>query len=112
MFLRDSEKIFPRFENRCVLFQRLQTGKGFSACYQDLLFFQEQIQGPENASIARFQGICCYRIRSKTQGISVFFVEILLSNSLKTGFNRMGNWIAVRYTVPAFPSEIIPFSAR
>ena len=30
------------------------------------LFFQEQIQGPKNASIARFQGLCCYQSRSKT----------------------------------------------
>ena len=26
-----------------------------------LLFFQEQIQGPENAPIARFDGLCCYQ---------------------------------------------------
>ena len=26
---------------------------------------QEQIQGPENASIARFQGLCCYQSRSE-----------------------------------------------
>ena len=31
-----------------------------------LLCFQEQIQGPKNASIARFDGLGCYQSRSKT----------------------------------------------
>ena len=30
------------------------------------LSFQEQIQGLKNASIARFQGLCCYQSRSET----------------------------------------------
>ena len=30
-----------------------------------LLFFREQIQGPENASIARFHGLCCYQSDSE-----------------------------------------------
>ena len=29
------------------------------------LFFQEQIQGPENASIARFDGLGCYQSSSE-----------------------------------------------
>ena len=33
------------------------------------LFFQEQIQGPENASIARFDGFGRYQIRSEKAGI-------------------------------------------
>ena len=32
---------------------------------REALFFQEQIQGLENASIARFQGLCCYQNRSE-----------------------------------------------
>ena len=30
-----------------------------------LLCFREQIQGPENASIARFDGLCCYQTGSE-----------------------------------------------
>ena len=30
-----------------------------------LLLFQEQIKGPENASIARFDGLGCYQTRSE-----------------------------------------------
>ena len=30
-----------------------------------LLIFQERIKDPKNASTARFQGLCCYRISSK-----------------------------------------------
>ena len=30
------------------------------------LLFQEQIKGPKNASIARFDGLCCYQIKSET----------------------------------------------
>ena len=31
----------------------------------NLLSFREQIQGPKNASIARFDGLCCYQKKSK-----------------------------------------------
>ena len=30
-----------------------------------MLLFQEQIQGPKNASIARFDGLCCYQNSSE-----------------------------------------------
>ena len=33
-----------------------------------LLLFQEQIQGAKNASIARFDGLGCYQIRSEISG--------------------------------------------
>ena len=34
-------------------------------CGAFLLLFQEQIKGPENASIARFFGLCCYQTSSE-----------------------------------------------
>ena len=34
-----------------------------------LLFFQEQISGPENASIARFDGLGCYQTSSEMGGV-------------------------------------------
>ena len=34
-----------------------------------LLRFQEQIKGPENASIARFDGLCCYQTSSETSDV-------------------------------------------
>ena len=38
-------------------------GQGQIRCFP--LLFQEQIKGPENASTARFDGLCCYQGRSK-----------------------------------------------
>ena len=38
-----------------------ETGQGWCV----LLSFQEQIQGPKNASIARFDGLDCYQTNSE-----------------------------------------------
>ena len=48
---------------------------------------QEQIQGPENASIARFQGLCCYRIDSEIGG--VFRVWAVVKTGVQAGFERL-----------------------
>ena len=37
------------------------------------LFFQEQIKGPKNASIARFDGIGCYQTDSEISGCLMAF---------------------------------------
>ena len=43
--------------------QKAQAGDGPGAF---LLCFREQIQRPQNASIARFDGLCCYQKSSET----------------------------------------------
>ena len=44
--------------------QKWQAGHESAWC--TLLWFQEQIQGPENAPVARFDGLCCYQTGSET----------------------------------------------
>ena len=45
--------------------QKARIRKPGAPCLARALRFQEQIQGPENASIARFSGLCCYQSRSE-----------------------------------------------
>ena len=52
---------------RCFLAQTPPSRTRKPACdRRDALCFREQIQGPENASIARFDGLCCYQTSSKS----------------------------------------------
>ena len=39
-------------------------------CCRFPLLNQEQIQGPKNASIARFDGLGCYQVRSEIHDVS------------------------------------------
>ena len=43
--------------------QKARAGEGLQ--WRNLLFFQERIQGPKNAPIARFDGLGCYQSRSE-----------------------------------------------
>ena len=57
-----------------------------------LLRFQEQIKGPENASIARFDGLGCYQSRSE---IGNGFWARAAKAVLQMGFKRVRNTRAV-----------------
>ena len=52
-----------------------------------LLQFQEQIKGPENASIARFGGLGCYQSHSEIS--DVFRAGSAAKTALRTGFKKV-----------------------
>ena len=52
-----------------------------------LLRFQEQIKGPENASIARFDGLRCYQTSSETS--DVFRAGSMAKTDSQTGFKKV-----------------------
>ena len=52
-----------------------------------LLLFREQIKGPENASIARFDGLCCYQTSSETS--DVFRAGSMAKTDSQTGFKKV-----------------------
>ena len=58
-----------------------------------LLRFQEQIKGPENAPIARFDGLGCYQTSSEIS--DVFRARSAAKTALRTGFKRVRNTRAV-----------------
>ena len=52
-----------------------------------LLRFQERIKGPKNASIARFDGLCCYQTSSETS--DVFRAGSMAKTDSQTGFKKV-----------------------
>ena len=52
-----------------------------------LLRFQERIKGPKNASIARFDGLCCYQTSSEIS--DVFRAGSMAKTDSQTGFKKV-----------------------
>ena len=68
--------------------QTPQTRQGSAAQPKPLLLrFQEQIKGPKNAPIARFDGLRCYQTSSESS--DVFWAESAAKTDSQTGFKRV-----------------------